>query len=829
VTQTEDVGQRAYRLVDHALSLLPAQRDEYLRSQCVGDQALQKEVALLLRADAESAFNTGALRTFDLQRPADLLGRQIGRFRLIEYVGGGGMGVVYRAESTDGIAQRVAVKIVRQELRSPVSRLRFDLERASLARLEHAGIARLIDSGITGDHLPWYVMEFVDGLAIDEYCERHALPLEQRLVLLIDVCAAVDAAHRSLIVHRDIKPGNVLVTREGVAKLIDFGIARHLGADPATEDLTRSTGALFSAHYAAPEQVLGHEIGTMTDVFGLGALAFRLLTGKRIFSDRVRTEVDYLLAVTQQDVELPSVAAGNPALRGDIDNILCRALAREPARRYATAAELAAEFRRFLQHEPVEAHAPTIGYRLGKFVRRNRTSAALGVLLAGALLAGVTGFVLQSHEVAAQRDRATAEAARASLEASRSKRTNEFLSSMLQAPDPRLGNRDVMVASVLDEAVEKVDAALGEEPEVAAAVLATIANSDRSAARYPQALRAIDLAIAKLTLSGRRLQERAGLEVTRSEILGLMGQGPQATAAARAALSELTRLAPGSLEQANAQRQLAFLLTDTGVWKEAAGLFRDALETYRRRGVKDVAYARLLTDYSHLLTATERLREGEPLLKEAIDIFSKAFGPDHALVDDLRATLSGIYMMVGPFEAGRELQQRLLERRRRVLGREHPDTLFSQANLANTLVNMHRFPEALHEASEATAALRRTLGLDHQLTLYAQSLEANALCGVGRHGQGIALWLEVERHRQKIFEPEHYLIASARVGRGKCLAEQGKRDEAEPLLLSAVAMLERTSGPGYGRTQDGYRALAALYESAGEPQRAAQWRGKVVP
>ena len=825
----ELLGRQAYHLVDQALALPPAERGQWLAQQYRGDALLQAEVELLLVATADSVIDTGGLRHFDLQRPGDLIGRQIGRFRLLEYVGGGGMGVVYRGERTDGTAQRVAVKIIRQGLRDATSRVRFDLERDSLARLEHAGIARLIDAGLTDDGLPWYVMEYVDGVPIDEFCEQQGLTIEARLELLIDVCSAVDAAHRALIVHRDIKPGNVLVSREGKAKLIDFGIARHMGPQAATDGLTRSTGTLFSAHYAAPEQVLGQEIGTTTDVFGIGALAYRLLTGQRIHASQVRGDVDYLLAVTQQDVPLPSSVAANRQLRGDLDNILCRALAREPSGRYASVGELAADFRRYLDHEPVRARAPTLGYRFAKLVRRNRSAVALGALLGFALLAGLVSFVLQSREVARQRDRATAEAARAGVEAARSRRTTEFLSAMLEAPDPRLGNKDATVASVLDAAVVKIESTLGEEPEVAASVLATIARSNQSAARYPEALRALDLGIAQLERSGDRDAERFDLLAGRSEILAAMGRVDDAIGVARTAVAGLDRVASGSTALARAQSQLALLLTDKGGAKEADALFQNALGNYRQKGIRDLGYARTLAEYAHLLNTTERMKEGELLLKEAIEIYSARYGSDHFYVDDLRTALAGIYMLIGPLEAARELNSRLLDRRRRMLGPEHPDTLWSQANLANTLLNMNRPADGLRVIEPAATALRHVLGVRHQLTLYAQSLEAEALCGTGRLREGAVKWREVDRYRAEIFEPEHYLIASARVGLAGCLLGIGNLDQAESLLLPAVAMLERTSGSGYDRTQDGYRTLGDLYERRGDAARAAQWRRKLKP
>ncbi len=240
------------------------------------------------------------------------------------------MGVVYRARREDAVEQQVAVKLVRQELRTAASLARFHVERQALARLEHPGIARLIDAGVSQDGRPWYVMEFVDGVPIDAYSRDRHLDLRQRVKLVVELCRIVESAHQALVVHRDIKPGNVLVTSAGQLKLIDFGIAKFVAADASDDGLTLAAGAGYTAHFAAPEQVAGRAVTTVTDVYGIGALAFYLLTDNKLFAAHSTSGADYIRAVTTEEPEWPSRVAKRPQLRGDLDNILRKALAREP-------------------------------------------------------------------------------------------------------------------------------------------------------------------------------------------------------------------------------------------------------------------------------------------------------------------------------------------------------------------------------------------------------------------------------------------------------------------------------------------------------------------
>ena len=425
---------RAFRVFEQALGMDEPSRVRFMDENCSDtDTALRAEVESLLEAARKHQPRTSVLLPALSRATENLIGECFGHFRLIEFVGEGDMGVVYRAERIDGISQVVAIKLIANEL-GERGRERFLRETQLLARLEHPAIARLIDAGVEAGRA-WIALEFVPGRPIDAYCDDHQLPLRACVQLLVNLARAVAAAHGFLVVHGDIKPANVLVTADGSPKLIDFGIAAVLQDHGAAHSQTADIGRLFTPHYAAPEQTQGVPLTVATDVYGLGALAYRLLTGVPTYRACVEP-LRYMMMVIAQNVELPSRAAlaATPdalsraaklrveALRGDLDAILCKALERDPARRYSSAKDVQEDLNRYLMHRPVLARAQTISYRFGKFVLRNTLAVALmGLLLASLMTAG-TLIAWQARRVAVAREMAI--------------RRGEFLENLLKSANP---------------------------------------------------------------------------------------------------------------------------------------------------------------------------------------------------------------------------------------------------------------------------------------------------------------------------------------------------------------------------------------------------------
>ena len=399
---------RVKELFAAAVELPADERAALLDRACEGDSTLRKEVESLLDSDEQAE---GFIEKSAFALPGDLLaeeaeeefaGRQFGAYRVVREIGRGGLGAVYLAARSDEQYQKqVAIKLVKRGLDTDDILRRFRAERQILAQLDHPNIARLIDAGSTEEGLPYFVMEFVDGQSIGSYCEAHQLPASSRLKLFRIVCGAVTYAHQHLVIHRDIKPSNVLVTEEGVPKLVDFGIAKVLHADDPTAAQTMTGIRVMTPEYASPEQVRGLAITTSTDVYSLGVLLYELLTGQKPYRLATRTAEEISRAVTDQIPERPSTAIDRAgispqsairdpkSLRGDLDNIVLMALRKEPERRYASVEQFSEDIRRHIAGLPVVAHKATLSYRARKFVTRHRAGVLAAALIIATLCLGI--------------------------------------------------------------------------------------------------------------------------------------------------------------------------------------------------------------------------------------------------------------------------------------------------------------------------------------------------------------------------------------------------------------------------------------------------------
>jgi serine/threonine protein kinase len=405
------------RIFNAAIDLDPEQQQKLLDSSCNGDTSLRNDVERMLRADSDPILDSSPIDL--LSKPENLTNRIIGRYRVLHEIGRGGMGTVLAAVRADGeFEQTVALKIIQSGLNTKAIVQRFRNERQILASLEHRNIAHLIDGGVSEEGLPFFVMELVDGVPIDDYCFRNKLSINETLELFRQVCAAVSYAHGRLIVHRDLKPSNILV-KDGQVKLLDFGIAKVVSEGDAAEGNTATQFRMMTPNYASPEQIRGEPVTTASDVYSLGVVLYELLTDSLPYElNGVR--LDEMLRIVSEVVPLkPSQATTsrvvtqrenptrNPQLRGDLDNIILKALRKEPENRYASVEQFSEDIRRYLSGLPVIARAATFKYRAGKLIRRNRVSVALAALLLAILVGGITATSWQA--VRAERERKLAQ------------------------------------------------------------------------------------------------------------------------------------------------------------------------------------------------------------------------------------------------------------------------------------------------------------------------------------------------------------------------------------------------------------------------------------
>jgi tetratricopeptide (TPR) repeat protein len=405
---TPERWQAVKRVFHEALAQAPEGRTAYLERACAGDTTLRKEVETLLSSEREAGGFMEEPAAASMPSDADpgaVVGRRIGSYRVLREIGHGGMGAVFLAvRDDDAYRKQVAIKLVRAFSASDLLVDRFRQERHILAALDHPNIARLLDGGTTEEGLPYLVMEYVEGVPIDEYCDARALSVRDRLTLFRTVCSAVQFAHQNLVVHRDIKPANILIAADGTPKLLDFGIAKLLSPDLAARGQTATAFPMMTPDYASPEQVRNEPISTASDVYSLGVLLYRLLTGRGPYRVATGAMLELIEAVRDQEPQRPSAVV--PRLAGDLDNIVLRALRKEPRERYPSVEQLSADIRRHLEGQPVSARKATVPYRAGKFIRRHKVGVAAAALVFVSLVGGILATLREARIARAERARA---------------------------------------------------------------------------------------------------------------------------------------------------------------------------------------------------------------------------------------------------------------------------------------------------------------------------------------------------------------------------------------------------------------------------------------
>ncbi len=871
-----DRWKRIQEVFEAALEVPASDRDAWIEKTCLSDSALRAEVSSLLAADqddrvAEIVSGTAeAVLNFEEQSMA---GRMIGPYRIEREVGRGGMGTVYLATRADGqYEQEVAIKVVRERMARPDLVERFRAERQILARLEHPNIARLLDGGTTDEGSPYVVMEHIEGLPLDEFCEQRKLSLAARLDLFLGLCDAVRYAHRNLIVHRDLKPSNVLVTREGVPKLLDFGLAKLL--DPTGDpdfSATRTVARMLTPEYASPEQVRGDPVSTASDVFSLGVMLYELLTEQRPHTTSGTSQGELERAICELDPERPSTAITRTSgvtsrlhlsvrgVEGDIDNIVLMALRKEPERRYASAAELADDIRRHLDGLPVLARPSTWSYRSSKFVRRHKLGVGSAVTIVLLLIAAA--IVSTTLFVRADRAQATAE------------QTNRFLSDMLGSVNPAVaqGEDATLLRRILDESAARIDNELGGRPEVATTLHATIGSTYYSLGLFEEAEHhhRESLRLAK-GVFGEESPKVAQHFQWLSMDLREQSSYDEADELGRRALEiNRTRLGDDHLDTAGSLHNLGMLLYARSLVTEAEPVLRDALRIRRTvlgsenpavaetllmlaqvvdtPPIDDVAqtqellleaqriwraagdrYLFPLANVAHNLgevyAQRELYDEAETAYREALVIKRRILPEDHPDIAVTTNRLASMFEMKGDFASAEKNYRDALDVQRKVLTPNHRDLGTTINNLAGTLRKVGRYSEADPLYEEAIDIYRNAFGPDHPwvgivLGNYAASLEA------GEHYRLCEQIVdECLRVRGMEWEPEHWRNTAMQSIRGACIRAQGRYAESEPVLLKAAPLIEAGLGAGHVRTKRAYQRIVDLYEAWGQPARANEYR-----
>lgn len=749
-----DRWRRAEAVFEEAVEAPPEERSGLLDRLCGDDPELRQDVEALLLADQQAGdfLESPALPSMEPPSPGQQ-GRRLGAYRIERKIGEGGMGTVYLAVRADQeYEQRVAVKVFGYSPHRADLLRRFPAERQILASLEHPGIARLLDGGTTEGGLPYLVMEYIDGLPIDRYCEENRLTVEQRIDLFLEVCAAVAYAHQNLVVHRDLKPSNILVTAAGAPRLLDFGIAKLLQEGAARSSQTTVVGQrLMTPHFASPEQIAGRPITTASDVYALGVLLHLLLTGSlpyRFDPERIGAVEQ---AVMEQEPRRPSLSARDAAiareLAGDLDNVLLLALAKDPGKRYGSVELFAQDLRRYQQGLPVSARAATAGYRLRKFVARHRLSVGLSTT-AAALIAGLAvTMTYQAVNLARQRDEIRRERDKAV-------QVTQFLKDMLQSPDPSQARGETVTArELLDQGAARIRSRLSSQPETRADLLGTMGT----------------------------VYHNLGLDDRAQPLLS------EALSLRRKQSGEWNPEVAESLE-ALGQYHL-----DRGELAEAGSCYRQALEI-RQGQPDDPALARTLQGMARVLIEQARYGEAEPLLNQALALDRTHFGDGQAETADALASLGALREEQGDLATAEALYRQALGILRRQRGGEDPSTLNLLDNLGEVLVKSKRFEEAEGFYEESLQAARKIYGEEHVKVAERLNNLAYLYTDWGRSAQAEQPCREALAMLRRLLGNDNPKVAISLNNLAQSLQEQGDLAGAQPLLEEAVRIQARTVG-----------------------------------
>ena len=849
-------------LFHSALECDPARRSAFLDAACLSDSALRREVESLLASYEKEGFTEApafaeALQILDEREAPSLTGQQIGPYKVIREIGHGGMGTVYLASRADqAFEKQVAIKLIKRGHDTDDVIRRFHAERQILANLEHPNITRLLDGGSTQDGLPYFVMDYIQGEPLDEYCDARKLNLPARLKLFQQICSAVHYAHQNLVVHRDIKAGNILVTPDGIPRLLDFGIAKLLVSDPSSPDPTMTVVRRLTPESASPEQVRGGTITTASDIYSLGVLLYKLLSGRSPYHLGGRRPEEIERAICEETPERPSVAidrvesinapgALTPqsvsaardttpeklrrSLQGDLDNIVLMALRKEPERRYSSVEQLSEDLRRHLEGLPVQAHPDTWRYRAGKFVRRRRATVAAAALIVISLLGGIAATSWQARVARSERDRARLQQAKAD-------RINAFLQDMLGFSDTRSGSpnikkgHDATLADMLDVAGPRAEKELEDQPAVKAEMLRTIGRAYTIQPRFDLAERYLREALdTDLKVYGPDDQETARTTYLLGVALGSKGDYAGAVDDFRRAVAVYRKQPKDTnLQVADFAEALnsfgVVLLRVYGQFQEAESAWSEVLAFAPRLTGKDRSQVASAENFLAALHSDRgEYREAESWGRKSVAEY-RSLGNERFQIAESEVNLGAILRTEGQYPEAEQLIQDGLAIYRQLLGEQHPSVAYAWVHLGTVHYLEGKYAEAQEEATRAAKIYEATLPKGHGAVTSAHTLQGLVLNKTGHASQAEPILRDSLQTRLRVLPKGHYLTAITQGALGECLTLQKRYAEAEPLLQESYGVLKSVHGEHSPLTQESMRRLALLYNAWGKPEKAVPYQ-----
>jgi eukaryotic-like serine/threonine-protein kinase len=786
---TPERWQQICDVLERALELPPAERSSFLDGTCSADRELRAEIDSLLAAEkvVQSVFlrsplsdqfvgNGDSARGSESTLPEGQVFAE--RFALNRKLGEGGMGQVWLAEQTSPVRRQVAVKLIRAGMYDEAVAKRFQAELQSLAIMDHPAIAKVFEAGATPQGQPYFVMEYVPGLPMTEYCDQKKLKIAARLELFIQVCEGVQHAHQKAIIHRDLKPGNILVAEvdgKPVPRIIDFGLAKAVTPRVDSETwVTQLGGLVGTPAYMSPEQAdpAQYDIDTRTDVYSLGVILFVLLTGEPPLDlkhwqnqplemlHRLREEEPLRPSVKVSSNRENSYATANargtePAhlfslLRGDLDWIAMKALEKDRARRYGSPLELAADLQRYLNHEPVFARPASTRYRLQKYIRRHRVAATLVSALVLLLASFAALQTVELRNITRERDRANRERDRAT-------RITDFMTRMFRLSDPsHAGGNTITAREVLDGASKDIDEGLEKDPEVQSDLLEVMARTYANLGLYPEAQKLVERSLA----------------------------------------TRQTRLGPDDRKTLQSMSTLGWILDREGHVTESEQLERQALAAEERTLKKDDPLT--LETMDHLAVALQgagHYDEEEKLERKVLDASVRVLGAESEQTLRSRDNLAVSLLYQGRYTEAEHDYRQLFAVERRVWGPNHPETLLTETNFALALGELARLPEAVELLREALGIDRRVFGPDHRNTTLAVQNLGSLLVREGHFHEGETLLREALKTYTRTLGSEHAETLMAKLNLADVLFQENRLREAEKLQRETLESQTQVLGP----------------------------------
>ncbi len=826
--------ERVQQLFHDALDRTPEEREAWVTAAAGDNPGLAAEVMAMLAADEDHGLldrgvADAAGQVLGGPGPAPLPTGRFGPYRVLRVLGEGGMGVVYLAERED-LGTSAAIKILRDAWLSPARRERFDSERRTLAHLNHPSIARLFDADALPDGTPWFVMEFVEGVPLFTYCVARSAPLEERLRLFRAVCEAVHHAHSHLVVHRDLKPSNILVKNDGTIKLLDFGIAKQLESLDGPVDQTRTGLRLLTPAYAAPEQLRGEPAGVAGDIYSLGVILYQLLSGRLPF-EMTGAAGDLEAVLSEREPERPSAVARRdgagenapPDARSlsrsawaDLDVLCLTAMRKDPARRYRSAEALMRDVDQYLAGEPLDARPDSLGYRLGKFSRRNwRPLTVTAALLL--VLIGVVGFY--TWRLAQARNAAVAEAAR-------TQRIQGFMLRLFS--DDEVGPADTLRVVTLLERGYREAQALDQDPAVRAELYATLGGIFQQLGNLD---RADTLLTAALAERRRVLGEEHADVADNLVALGLLRNAQasydEADSLVREGLAMNHRtLPPNHPAIAGALVSLGEVLIEKGEYDSAVVVLEDAVARQRGAGSAPADLSVSLTDLANAHYYAGRYTVSDSLNQRVLDIDRRVFGSHHPNVAMDLINLGAIQFEAGKYPAAEERYRQALEILRPWYGAEHPEVASVLTMLGRAMVAQDRNEEAAGILQQALAIQERAYGPVHPRVASALNELGKVAQDQGRLDDAEASFRRMAEIYRQLYDDRHYLIGVALSNLAGVYVDAKAYDRAEALFRDVLRRYAEVLDPGHqligiARTRYGRTLLrhGRLAEAAVESQR----------